>query len=138
MLLFKMLIKCSDVSNPTKEFKTYMRWTNNVIDEWRIQGDEERKRGLPISPFMDRENPNVLVSSQNGFIDFIIVPMYESIHNGFMHLDVPMQYLERNKSHFARLKDQKDVTNAMAMQETPVTTTSGNATVIQRSSVDDD
>ncbi|KAI3645908.1 hypothetical protein MP228_008836 [Amoeboaphelidium protococcarum] len=115
LLLMKMLIKCSDVSNPTKEFSLYMKWTNAVIDEWRIQGDQEKALNIPVSPFMDRDNPNVLVSSQNGFIDFIIVPMYDALHNGYLSLPLPMEQLERNKQHFLRLKENKDVTPAGTM-----------------------
>jgi hypothetical protein len=102
-----MIIKCADVSNPTKEFSIYNQWTHAVLDEWRTQGDMEKQMNIPVSPFMDRDNPNVVVSSQTGFIDFIIVPMYEAIHAGFMALPEPMEELEKNRQHWIRLKEEK-------------------------------
>jgi hypothetical protein len=62
---------------------------------------------IPVSPFMDRDNPNVLISSQSGFIDFIIVPMFESIHQGFLSIPVAIDELEKNKQHWQKLKDEQ-------------------------------
>ena len=39
------------------------------------QGDEERSLDLPVSTFMDRRNP-ALVLCQCGFIDFIVMPLF--------------------------------------------------------------
>lgn len=123
-LLFRMMIKCSDVSNPTKEFSLYSKWTNLVLDEWRTQGDIEKKMNIPVSPFMDRDNPNVLVSSQAGFIDFIIVPMFESVHNGFLKIPNVMDELERNRAHWQKLKDVKDGNTPISPNLTQVRLTS--------------
>jgi hypothetical protein len=103
-----MLIKCGDVSNPVKDFNIYSKWTDRVLEEWRQQGDMERKLGMPISPYMDRDNPNVVLSSQTGFIDFIIVPMFEAVNQGFLNIPVLMQELDKNKSHWQRIKEQKE------------------------------
>jgi hypothetical protein len=77
----------------------------NVVDEWWNQGDQEYAAGLPISPFMDRGNPNVAVSSQVGFIDFIVQPLYDAVHQGFLFLQVPMEELERNKAYWKKAKE---------------------------------
>ena len=114
----KMLIKCADVSNPTKDFSIYIKWTNNVLDEWRMQGDQEKKLNIPVSPFMDRENSNVLLSSQVGFIDFIIVPMYETLHQNYLNIPVPMAELDKNRRHWAKLKEVKDKSAASTPQTT--------------------
>lgn len=112
-----MLIKCADVSNPTKEFSIYNKWTTAVLEEWRAQGDAEKKLNIPVSPFMDRDNPNVLLSSQTGFIDFIIVPMYEAIHTGIMSIPEPMDELEKNRAHWMKLKEEQSNKEQLPGQE---------------------
>ena len=51
---------------------------DRVVEEFFRQGDQERKLGLPISPFMDRETPKI-PKSQINFIEFICAPIYKSI-----------------------------------------------------------
>jgi hypothetical protein len=103
-----MLIKCGDVSNPTKDFDIYSKWTGFVLEEWQTQGDMEKKMFLPVSAFMDRDNPNVLLSSQCGFIDFIIIPMYETVHQGFIQIPDIMEGIERNRNHWLKIKEAKE------------------------------
>ena len=66
-LLMKLLIKASDVSNPAKPHATYQLWADRIMVEFYNQGDKERARGLPISAYCDRQNPE-LASCQMGFI----------------------------------------------------------------------
>lgn len=39
-----------------------------------LQGDEERSLGLPISPYMDRERPQ-LAKLQESFINHLVAPL---------------------------------------------------------------
>ncbi|KAI8618359.1 hypothetical protein BC830DRAFT_1061514 [Chytriomyces sp. MP71] len=71
-LLFKMMIKCADVSNPTKAWPIYERWTQRILDEFFNQGDAEKSLGIPVSPYYDRDTIYI-PASQMGFIDFICV-----------------------------------------------------------------
>ncbi|KAI8835262.1 hypothetical protein BJ741DRAFT_534115 [Chytriomyces cf. hyalinus JEL632] len=71
-LLFKMMIKCADVSNPTKAWPLYEKWTGLVLEEFFTQGDAEKALGIPVSPYYDRDTIYV-PASQMGFIDFICV-----------------------------------------------------------------
>lgn len=56
ILLWKMMIKCADVSNPTKKQNIYDKWTERVLDEFFAQGDEEKRQKIPVSPYYDRES----------------------------------------------------------------------------------
>ncbi|KAJ3192530.1 hypothetical protein HK101_006359 [Irineochytrium annulatum] len=76
-LLYKMMLKCADVSNPTKSWHLYEKWTARVLEEFFLQGDAEKSYGIPVSPYYDRETI-VVPASQLGFIDFICVPLYEA------------------------------------------------------------
>ena len=77
-LLLQMLIKCADVSNPGKPLNLYLEWMNRIVEEFFQQGDRERALSLPISPFMDRENPKI-PRSQVNFIEFICAPVYQAV-----------------------------------------------------------
>ena len=68
---------CADISNPTKPFKVYEKWVHRVMSEFWAQGDEERRLGLKISPFMDRQNKQV-AKCQVGFIQFIVRPLFDA------------------------------------------------------------
>lgn len=66
----------ADVSNPAKPLVHYRRWVTMVMEEFFGQGDQERDRGLPISTFFDRRQPNI-PKFQLGFIDFIVLPLFQ-------------------------------------------------------------
>lgn len=72
LLLWKIVMKLSDVCNPTKQWTLSYRWCQLVLQEFINQGDM-----VPVSPFMDRDNMNI-PSSQLGFIDYVIVPLFEA------------------------------------------------------------
>jgi len=76
-LLMRIALKVSDISNPAKPTDYFEKWTNRVQAEFFSQGDYERELGLPISPFMDR-NDKQRDKSTVGFIDFICRPLYEA------------------------------------------------------------
>jgi hypothetical protein len=58
-LILNMAIKCADVNNLTKPLSVSRMWTQLIMDEFFIQGDHERERGLPISIFMDRKSADI-------------------------------------------------------------------------------
>ena len=46
------------------------------MNEFFLQGDIEREKGLPISPLMDRHAVNV-PKCQASFIEFVVYPLWE-------------------------------------------------------------
>jgi len=77
LLVLKMALKSADVGHAAKELSLHKKWSDRVTEEFYRQGDEERKRNIPISPFMDRQKPNV-PKAQLGFIEYICAPMYDT------------------------------------------------------------
>ena len=69
------------------------------MDEFYKQGDEERRLGLPISPFMDREAPK-LAQCQKGFLEFICLPLYEAF-DGFVNIPEIFAQLQSNAAYWA-------------------------------------
>ncbi|KAG4087018.1 hypothetical protein H8356DRAFT_1434063 [Neocallimastix lanati (nom. inval.)] len=78
ILLMKILIKCADVSNATKEKSIYKRWVDGIMEEFYRQGDMEKKLNIPLSPFGNRDNANPN-SCQKSFIEFIASPIFEAL-----------------------------------------------------------
>ncbi|KAJ3105149.1 cAMP-specific 3',5'-cyclic phosphodiesterase 4D [Phlyctochytrium planicorne] len=81
-LVMQMLMKCADVSNPTKSWPEYGEWINRIMEEWFMQGDKEKSLGLSISPFCNRDaNMTSPAESQSSFIDFIVGPLFDAFGN---------------------------------------------------------
>jgi hypothetical protein len=62
------------------------------MEEFFKQGDEEARRGLPISMFMDRKT-TIVSKCQIGFIDYIVTPLYE-VWDGYMNKNGKLPALE--------------------------------------------
>ncbi|EFC43469.1 predicted protein, partial [Naegleria gruberi] len=74
LLLMRVLMKCSDISNLSRPFAIAKKWANACINEFFSQGDLERQKGLPISPLMDR-NTLDFPKSQMDFGKFVVSPL---------------------------------------------------------------
>uniref|UniRef100_A0A7S3ADM9 Phosphodiesterase n=1 Tax=Haptolina ericina TaxID=156174 RepID=A0A7S3ADM9_9EUKA len=74
--IISMLCHAADISNPAKNRSIYLDWTDRVLAEFYHVGDLEKEQGFPsISMFCDRSQPKVQ-KCQNGFITFIVKPMF--------------------------------------------------------------
>ncbi|KNE63099.1 hypothetical protein AMAG_18949 [Allomyces macrogynus ATCC 38327] len=119
-VLWKIIIKASDVSNPSKELGLYLEWTQRIMAEFFAQGDEERRLGLPISPFMDRHAANY-PGCQLGFIGFICKPLYESVHQ-VCPIPVQMAHLRSNVEFWEQRKA-AGITSVMRVTPPPIAET---------------
>eukprot|EP00904_Undaria_pinnatifida_P007165 jgi/Undpi1/3579/HiC_scaffold_16.g06951.m1 len=73
----KVCIKSADISHPTRATPLHLRWTRDVIEEFFLQGDEEKSLGLEPSPLCDRHNTDIATSQKN-FITFLVKPLFKS------------------------------------------------------------
>ncbi|KAI8812326.1 hypothetical protein BJ742DRAFT_793757 [Cladochytrium replicatum] len=96
-LVMDIAIKCGDISNATKPLEICKKWTANIMEEFFLQGDEEKRRNQPISMFMDRTN-TVIPKCQIGFIDYIVTPLYE-VWDTYMNEDRKFNALENLSSN---------------------------------------
>lgn len=71
-----MVLHCADISHPAKQWDLHYRWTCQLLEEFFLQGDMEKKLGLPFSPLCDRNN-TLIAESQIGRF-FICV--FKNIH----------------------------------------------------------
>ena len=73
-LMLCAAIKLADLGHAFTGFDVHKKWSARLEEELFLQGDEERKRKLPISYLMDREKPGV-TKSQEGFFDYVVRPL---------------------------------------------------------------
>lgn len=104
LLAMQMCIKLADINGPCKIHDIHVQWTHRIAEEfyeqvchrfhsrcrllsiiktvrssvrrayYYFQGDEEAALGMPISPYMDRNNPQ-LAKLQESFINHLVAPL---------------------------------------------------------------
>lgn len=73
-----ILIKCCDISNEVRPFEISAPWVDLLLEEYFMQSDREKREGLPVANYMDRDQvtkPN----AQVGFITHVLMPMFETV-----------------------------------------------------------
>jgi len=73
-LLVKVYLHLAYISNSMKPFKVCRIWAWKVLEEFFLQGDEEKRLGVPIQALNDREKVNRPFSQVN-FIEFLVAPL---------------------------------------------------------------
>ena len=102
--ILNMIIHGSDISNPGKPDKISNEWTKRVYGEFFVQGDLEKKQGLTISNFCDRETTNVN-KAMIGFINFVVLPAVTILVNLVNEVKIYKDYCKFNlKKHQNGLK----------------------------------
>ncbi|CAD8096531.1 unnamed protein product [Paramecium primaurelia] len=99
-ICFDTLLHAADISNPFKPMKNYEKWTFRVLGEFWQQGDKEKDLGLPITMLCDRRTTNV-AKSQIGFIDFMVLPYYNTLQQILPQLAEFMEQISENKRFWA-------------------------------------
>ncbi|KAL7753955.1 3',5'-cyclic-nucleotide phosphodiesterase [Sorochytrium milnesiophthora] len=104
-MLLGTAIKCADINNSTKSQELSLRWTDMIMREFFLQGDEERRRGLEISFLMNRDTTDI-PKCQASFIDFLVAPLYEAWYM-YMQEDIRphMDNLVANKAYWKSLSE---------------------------------
>ncbi|VEU44737.1 unnamed protein product [Pseudo-nitzschia multistriata] len=74
--ILSFMLHAADISNPSRDTATAIKWADKVLEESFHQGDLEQSMGLPITPLSDR-NSTHREKSQIDFIKFIILPTFE-------------------------------------------------------------
>eukprot|EP01063_Lacrimia_lanifica_P008970 TRINITY_DN16020_c0_g1_i1.p1 TRINITY_DN16020_c0_g1~~TRINITY_DN16020_c0_g1_i1.p1 ORF type:complete len:693 (+),score=209.95 TRINITY_DN16020_c0_g1_i1:132-2210(+) len=106
-LALVMAIKTADISNCARPTQLYLKWANNIAEEFYTQGDKEEQAGLPISPFMDRRKKETdLAKGQMSFINFIVMPLFQMMSELLPNLKFSVGHCEANRERW--LNKEKD------------------------------
>eukprot|EP00931_Biecheleriopsis_adriatica_P076953 TRINITY_DN5060_c0_g1_i3.p1 TRINITY_DN5060_c0_g1~~TRINITY_DN5060_c0_g1_i3.p1 ORF type:complete len:800 (+),score=130.72 TRINITY_DN5060_c0_g1_i3:82-2481(+) len=91
----ELFLHLADVSNPLKPFDICHPWALRVLEEFFMQGDEEKALGLPVGMLNDREKVNT-PGSQHGFINFLVAPLVLNAINLFPALTGMHEQMSKN------------------------------------------
>jgi len=75
----RMCIKAADIGHASLPWLLHQNWSARVAQEFYLQGDEERRLGLPVSALCDRAAVDDLGKSQKGFLHFVCLPLFEAL-----------------------------------------------------------
>ena len=120
-----MVMKVCDVSHPLRPLKVHLRWSRMLLDEFFLQGDDEKAAGLVVSPLCDRSTVSV-ASSQTGFIDFVVRPTIEPLvlvtQSAALNLELNCEHCQTDgfvsnlKDNYAYWKDFGNLDSASAIK----------------------
>jgi cAMP-specific phosphodiesterase 4 len=74
-LVMDCFLHSADVSNPCRKWEVTQLWAMQCLEEFFMQGDQEKEKGIPVQFLNDRDKLNK-PHSQIGFIEFMIAPFF--------------------------------------------------------------
>lgn len=102
--ILRIITKASDIGHAAKSSELHKKWTNLICEEFFTQGDCEKKLGLPVSMYCDREKTD-LGKSQIGFIRNIVLPVYESLYLCFGSSQIKENCIEQLEENVKMWED---------------------------------
>jgi high affinity cAMP-specific and IBMX-insensitive 3',5'-cyclic phosphodiesterase 8 len=95
MTVCRMMIKCADIANPTREWKLCVQWAMRIVEEYFFQTAEEREKGLPLTmKGFERDTCNVPMT-QCTFVDMFAREAF-TLWCDFAEIPHLLQQLETN------------------------------------------
>lgn len=101
-IICKQMLKCADLSHCGIGFTTHRRWVDLLNQEFWAQGDLQKQRGIEVSPLMSRDGPG-LSSTQSGFIEIIVMPMFQAFVDRFPDTRPMLTHAQRNLESWQNL-----------------------------------
>ncbi|KAF6772316.1 hypothetical protein AHF37_09057 [Paragonimus kellicotti] len=103
-LLLALLMTAADLSDQTKDWRNTSAVAQMIYEEFFRQGDLEKASGQKPIDSMDRERACV-PQLQVSFLDFVILPLYETFALLFPQSAEVVQSIRRNRSRWKYILD---------------------------------
>ncbi|TKR92843.1 hypothetical protein L596_007413 [Steinernema carpocapsae] len=104
----RMLIKCADIANPTRDWSLCSKWAVRIVEEYFSQTAEELDKKLPVTMgLFDRRSCN-LPETQSGFIKMFARETFTTWCE-FAECPRLLVHLEENYKNWERLSEHWDV-----------------------------
>lgn len=81
---YKLLIKSADIGTCLKQFSVHKKWANNLIEEFKQQGDIMKVQNILVPSVFDRSDTNIVIG-QLWFFDNYTKPLYAKLSNFVNH-----------------------------------------------------
>eukprot|EP00041_Stephanoeca_diplocostata_P021495 m.501497 g.501497 ORF g.501497 m.501497 type:complete len:900 (+) comp21839_c0_seq5:222-2921(+) len=141
-VLLCAVVHLADLSLSTKPWKLCRQWCGRVMEEFFRQGDKEKELGLPVGGLHDRDTTNI-PKSQMGFIDFIVLPLWETWDTLVGGESIPFEFLHENRANWEKLaleaghdvtvaNSNTDTSSSASTKETGLSSTHAPATPAAR------
>ncbi|KAI8333511.1 hypothetical protein EDC96DRAFT_525945 [Choanephora cucurbitarum] len=75
--LSRLLLHAADISNMARPYEISKLWSDRITQEFLMQGDQEKKQQMPVSPGMDRDTMSQAANSIR-FGQFIL-PFFQAL-----------------------------------------------------------
>ena len=95
-----LMMTGADLCAISKPTETQPLTVEKLYDEFYMQGDEEKKRGLTPLPMMDRDTVKDQPKQQIGFIDFICLPLYTTLAKVLPETAPLLEDCRRNREYW--------------------------------------
>ena len=103
--LLGVILHAADIGNATKPNSICIEWAKRCINEFRLQGDDEKKLfGKENQLLFCRDHP--LEKSQPGWINFVMKPYFKLLNEIVNHQCKPLlDNLENNLNEWSKYKE---------------------------------
>jgi len=92
-----IVVHLGDLSGQAYPRQTAIRWGNMVSEEFRRQAKVEATKGYPTNPVLQNLDTDLQVyKSQVGFIQFVLLPLWQNATDVFQELREPLSQLRSN------------------------------------------
>ena len=105
-LLLNYMIHMADLGHNCKKFEISIIWIKILCEEFWMQGDKEKAKGLPISFMCDRNKIDV-PASQVGFLRGFILSSFDCLVAMFPKLKYNIENAENNIKNWKKMQDEK-------------------------------
>ncbi|KAH9598827.1 FYVE zinc finger [Trypanosoma melophagium] len=93
-----LILHAADIGASSRGLTIAKKWLV-VLDEFAEQAEDERRRGLPVTPGFDP--PTSVERSQIPFLDFFVIPTFDLLHQLFPSIEEPLQHLRALRESYA-------------------------------------
>jgi hypothetical protein len=88
----------------------YEKWIYGILEEWRFQGDQERRLGMKVAKTNEPDNDKHIPSSQLFFINNMVYPIFEALHFGYLPNTPAFENLQTNREHWLVEEEKRKMT----------------------------
>ncbi|WVQ71403.1 hypothetical protein IAR50_000938 [Cryptococcus sp. DSM 104548] len=85
VLICQALIKCADISNPSRPIDVSQHWSSVLLEEWAKQASLEHDLSLPVSVVASADAA-LQAKGQIGFIDLFTKPLFDAVSDALPEL----------------------------------------------------
>ncbi|WVQ98530.1 hypothetical protein IAU59_005656 [Kwoniella sp. CBS 9459] len=105
VMICQALIKCADISNPTRPIDVSQHWSSVLLEEWAKQASLEQDLELPVSVVASADAA-LQAKGQIGFIDLFTLPLFEAVSEALPELQVYADSCADNREIWQRRLDE--------------------------------